>query len=396
MRIFLTVIDSFGIGAMPDAALYGDEGADTYGNIFARTHVSLPNLRALGLNNIEGIASGLPAADRPRKTASPSAACARLSEITPAKDTTAGHYEIAGLILEKPFRVFPEGFPARIVRGIEQRAGCVFMGNEVASGTEIIQRLGEEHLATGRPILYTSQDSVLQIAADVSVMPPARLYEICLAARAVMQGDDAVGRVIARPFTHENGKFTRTPDRRDFALEPPGETMLDRLSAEGIPVAAVGKISDIFCGRGISVSVHTGGNREGLLALSELVREFEEGLVFVNLVDTDMLYGHRNDVNGYAGALETIDFRLAEYLDAMGEDDLFLVTADHGCDPTTPSTDHSREYVPLLLYGKTVPPANLGTIRGFNCIADFILDRFFGTENGILSKALKKAGGDGV
>lgn len=392
MRIFLTVIDSFGIGAMPDAALYGDEGADTYGHIYARTRVSLPNLRKLGLNNIEGIAAGLSPENKPEKTAYPLAAYARLSEITPAKDTTAGHYEIAGLALEKPYRVYPYGFPDRVVRRIEERAGCVFMGNEVASGTEIIQRLGEEHLRTGRPILYTSQDSVLQIAADVSVMPLSRLYEICAAARAVMQGDDAVGRVIARPFTHADGRFTRTKDRRDFALEPPGETMLDRLKARGIPVCAVGKIRDIFCGRGISESVHTGNNAEGLAALSRLVRSFPAGLVFANLVDTDMLYGHRNDAEGYAKALERIDSCLAEYLAALKEDDIFLLTADHGCDPTTPSTDHSREYVPLLAYGARIPPADLGTIRGFGCIADFILDRFSGTETGEIERGLRKAG----
>lgn len=374
MRVFLVVIDSFGIGAMPDADKYGDAGSNTYGNIFARTGVQLKNLVSLGLNNIDGVA-GLRGKRTLVPIPSPRGAFARLAEKTPAKDTTAGHYEIAGLVLDHPFKVFKK-FPDEIVRKIEKAAGVRFMGNEVASGTEIIQRLGEEHLRTGRPILYTSQDSVMQIAADVSVIPLEKLYQICSVARGCMTGEYAVGRVIARPFIHEGGKFTRTEDRKDYALEPPGETMLDVLSAHGITVTGVGKIGDIFCGRGISESFHTGNNEEGLAALLRLVETAGDGLVFVNLVDTDMLYGHRNNAAGYAAALKHIDETLPRVIAGLCDTDVLIVTADHGCDPTTPSTDHSREFVPLLIFGEQIAPVNLGTITGFDCVAQFVLSLF--------------------
>lgn len=374
MRVFLVVIDSFGIGAMPDADKYGDAGSNTYGNIFARTGVQLKNLVSLGLNNIDGVA-GLRGKRTLAPIPSPRGAFARLAEKTPAKDTTAGHYEIAGLVLDHPFKVFKK-FPDEIVRKIEKEAGVRFMGNEVASGTEIIQRLGEEHLRTGRPILYTSQDSVMQIAADVSVIPLEKLYQICSVARGCMTGEYAVGRVIARPFIHEGGKFTRTEDRKDYALEPPGETMLDVLSTRGITVTGVGKIGDIFCGRGISESFHTGNNEEGLTALLRLVETAGDGLVFVNLVDTDMLYGHRNNAAGYAAALKHIDETLPRVMAGLRDTDVLIVTADHGCDPTTPSTDHSREFVPLLIFGKQIAPVNLGTITGFDCVAQFVLSLF--------------------
>lgn len=360
MRAFLIVIDGFGIGALPDADAYGDAGSDTYGNTFAATGVQLPALVSLGLNNIDGVAKAFPNGRALRPVSAPRAAYARLREKTPAKDTTAGHYELAGLVLERPYRVYPT-FPPDVVADLERAAGVRFLGNEIASGTEIIQRLGPEHLRTGRPILYTSADSVLQIAADTSVFPLERLYAICEAARRVMTGDRAVGRVIARPFVHEGGRFTRTADRRDYALEPPGETLLDKLQARGIPVTGVGKIADIFCGRGIARSIHTSGNAEGLRVLTQLAREEGEGLVFANLVDTDMLYGHRNDAPGYAEALRRIDAALPAIEAGLRGEDLLLITADHGCDPTTPSTDHSREYVPLLVCGG-VCPANLGTL----------------------------------
>lgn len=307
MRTFLVVIDSFGIGAMPDAAEFRDEGSDTYGNIVRETGLVLPNLVSYGLNNIDGVAKVFPNGNKLEGIQNPIGAYARLSEKTHAKDTTAGHYEMAGLVLAHPFRVFPNAFPENVVKMIENAAGVQFMGNEVASGTEIIQRLGEEHLKTARPILYTSQDSVLQIAADTSVIPLQRLYEICEKVRAVMTGEFAVGRVIARPFVHANGKFTRTEDRKDYALEPPGETLLDRLYQKGVRVVSVGKIADIFCGRGISESHHTGNNEEGLEVLLQLSETLSDGFVFVNLVDTDMLYGHRNNVLGYAQALKEID-----------------------------------------------------------------------------------------
>lgn len=375
MRIILTVIDSFGIGAMPDAAEYGDLGSDTYGNIVFQTGISLTEMIALGLNNIDGVAKVFDNGKAIKAIAAPLAAYGRLAELSPAKDTTAGHYEIAGLVLEKPFRIY-KTFPPDVVRDIENAAGVKFIGNEIASGTEIIQRLGEEHLRSGRPILYTSQDSVLQIAADISVMPLPRLYQICETARKIMVGDRAVGRIIARPFTHKGGKFIRTEDRKDYALEPPGITILDELHGRGIPVYAVGKIRDIFCGRGIDESIHTGNNAEGLCAINALIKKDIEGLIFANLVDTDMLYGHRNDVKGYAKALKEIDGKLPEILEVLKEDDILIITADHGCDPSTPSTDHSREYVPLLIYGQKVTPKNLGTLQGFNHIADFIAAAF--------------------
>lgn len=371
MRVFLVVIDSFGIGAMPDADKFGDAESDTYGNICRSVGVSLPTLVSLGLNNIDGVAKEFGNGAGIRPVESPRAAYARLQEKTFAKDTTAGHYEIAGLVLRHPYRIYKK-FPPDVVADLESAAGTHFIGNEAASGTEIIQRLGPEHLRTGCPILYTSQDSVLQIAADTSVVPLGRLYEICEAARRVMVGERAVGRVIARPFIHENGKFIRTEDRKDYALEPPGETMLDVLSANHVRVLSVGKIYDLFCGRGIAEGHHTGNNTEGLETLSSLVENLSDGFVFVNLVDTDMLYGHRNNAKGYAAALEEIDGALARMLPQLRKDDVFIVTADHGCDPTTASTDHSREYVPLLIFGDRVRPQNLRTLLGFDNIAKFV------------------------
>ena len=389
MRTFLVVIDSFGIGAMPDAEKFGDIGSDTYGNIVCETGLELENFAALGLNNIEGVAKAFNNGRAVIPVKNPKAAYGRLSEKTFAKDTTAGHYEIAGLVLEHPFRVFPNAFPKDVVDDLEKATGVRFLGNEVASGTEIIQRLGEEHLRTGYPILYTSQDSVLQIAADTSVIALENLYCICEKAREVMQGDRAVGRVIARPFIHADGKFTRTEDRKDFALEPPGETLLDRFSKAGIPVTAVGKIKDIFDGRGISESFHTGNNTQGLAVLQDLIKSSQDGLLFVNLVDTDMLYGHRNNVVGYAAALKELDENLPMMEKNLKEGDVLILTADHGCDPTTPSTDHSREYVPLLIYGQDVPAVNLGTLCGFDNIADYIARRHGLRQKSVIYETLK-------
>lgn len=389
MRTFLVVIDSFGIGAMPDAEKFGDIGSDTYGNIVCETGLELENFAALGLNNIDGVAKAFNNGRAVIPVKNPKAAYGRLSEKTFAKDTTAGHYEIAGLVLEHPFRVFPNAFPKDVVDDLEKATGVRFLGNEVASGTEIIQRLGEEHLRTGYPILYTSQDSVLQIAADTSVIALENLYRICEKAREVMQGDRAVGRVIARPFIHADGKFTRTEDRKDFALEPPGETLLDRFSKAGIPVTAVGKIKDIFDGRGISESFHTGNNTQGLAVLQDLIKSSQDGLLFVNLVDTDMLYGHRNNVVGYAAALKEIDENLPMMEKNLKAGDVLIITADHGCDPTTPSTDHSREYVPLLIYGRDVPAVNLGTLCGFDNIADYIARRHGLQQKSVIYDTLK-------
>lgn len=389
MRTFLVVIDSFGIGAMPDAEKFGDIGSDTYGNIVCETGLELENFAALGLNNIDGVAKAFNNGRAIIPVKNPKAAYGRLSEKTFAKDTTAGHYEIAGLVLEHPFRVFPNAFPKDVVDDLEKATGVRFLGNEVASGTEIIQRLGEEHLRTGYPILYTSQDSVLQIAADTSVIALENLYCICEKAREVMQGDRAVGRVIARPFIHADGKFTRTEDRKDFALEPPGETLLDRFSKAGTPVTAVGKIKDIFDGRGISESFHTGNNTQGLAVLQDLIKSSQDGLLFVNLVDTDMLYGHRNNVVGYAAALKEIDENLPMMEKNLKAGDVLIITADHGCDPTTPSTDHSREYVPLLIYGQDVSAVNLGTLCGFDNIADYIARRHGLRQKSVIYDTLK-------
>lgn len=388
MRIFLIVIDSFGIGAMPDAYKFGDEGSDTYGNIFAQTGLSLPTLTALGLNNIDGVAKDFPNGARLCRTDTQTGACARLAEKTFAKDTTAGHYEISGLILDRPYKIY-KTFPPDVIADLEAITGTRFIGNKAASGTEIIRRLGHEHLRTGFPILYTSQDSVLQIAADVDRIPLQNLYEICEKARALMVGERAVGRVIARPFRHEGDTFWRTEDRKDYALEPPGETILDRLTARGIKVISVGKIYDIFCGRGIAEEYHTRNNEEGLACLETLAENLNEGFVFANLVDTDMLYGHRNDVSGYARALCRIDESLQKIMRFLREKDILIVTADHGCDPTTPSTDHSREYVPLLICGDRVKPRNLGTIQGFDCIAEFIAAAYgFGAGGGIYGEII--------
>lgn len=381
MRAVLIVLDSFGIGEMPDADRYGDIGSDTYGHIFEKTGVQLKNLVGMGLNNIEGVKNkAFPNGRVLLPVQKPRGACARLAEKTPAKDTTAGHYEIAGLVLQHPFRVYPT-FPPDIVKDLEKSTGTKFLGNEIASGTEIIQRLGPEHLKTGFPILYTSQDSVMQIAADTSVVPLERLYEICEKARALMVGDRSVGRVIARPFIHQDGKFVRTEDRKDYSLEPPGETLLDRLSRAGERTVAVGKIRDIFCGRGIAESVHTGNNEEGIEAVKKLLEKESRAFIFVNLVDTDMLYGHRNDVEGYAAALKYFDDQLPKIVEGLQKDDVLIVTADHGCDPSTPSTDHSREYTPLLIYGDKINPVDLGTLIGFDHIADFV-EALFGLKSG--------------
>lgn len=389
MRIFLIVIDSFGIGAMPDADVFGDVGSNTYGNIFEKTGVELKNLIKLGLNNIEGVRGICFSNGRCLKPSdAPTGVYGRLSEKTFAKDTTAGHYEIAGLVMEKPYGIY-KTFPQEIVFALERATGVQFLGNEIASGTEIIQRLGEMHLKTKKPILYTSQDSVMQIAADISVVPLAKLYEICETARRIMVGDWAVGRIIARPFTHINGKFIRTEDRKDYALQPPGKTMLDTLTEHGIHTVGVGKISDIFCGRGIAESFHTGNNREGIETTIRLTKEIESGFIFVNLVDTDMLYGHRNDIEGYAASLSYFDSFLPMIQKGLKRDDILIITADHGCDPSTPSTDHSREYVPLLICGKNIPSYDLGTLHGFDHIADFVCERFGIGNSSVIAEKLK-------
>jgi phosphopentomutase len=355
-RIILVVFDSVGIGEMPDAAEYGDAGSDTLGHIAARRPLDLPSLRALGLANIRPF-PGLEPAYAPR------GCYGRCALASPGKDTTTGHWEIAGILLEKPFPLYPRGFPPEVIGEFERRVGRRALGNCTASGTEIIERLGAEHMRTGCPIVYTSADSVFQVAAHKDVIPLPELYRMCEIAREILRGPHEVGRVIARPFSGELGAFERDgAARHDYAIPPPRGMLLDRLAERGVPVWAVGKIHDVFLGRGISYSAKTRDNAEGMAKTLDAMRTAAGGLIFTNLVDFDMLYGHRNDAEGYARALETADAWLPSALAALRQDDLFILTADHGNDPTTPSTDHSREYVPLLVHGPGAKKGvNLGT-----------------------------------
>ncbi len=343
-RVILIVLDSVGIGAQPDAAAFGDAGAHTLGNIYEkRGGLNIPNLLALGLGNIEN--SRLPSVDMPQ------AAFGRSAEKTHAKDTTCGHWEMAGIIMDTPFKTYPNGFPKELIAEFERKIGRGTLGNCVASGTVIIQELGDEHVYTGKPIVYTSADSVFQIAAHEEVIPLADLYRMCETARAMLVGENLVGRVIARPFVGGNGVYTRTENRRDYAVEPVAETILDRFAQHGLKNISIGKIEDIFCHRNVGLVDHTKNNPDGIAATLKYLRAGEGDFIFTNLVDFDMLYGHRNDVEGYAKALEYFDARLPELIAAMQEGDLMLLTADHGCDPTYPGTDHTREYIPILALG---------------------------------------------
>jgi len=346
-RVVWIVLDSVGIGEMPDAADYGDAGSDTLGNIARSRTLNLPNLCRLGLANIRPLAGLEPAP-------SPAGAFGRCALASPGKDTTTGHWEMAGIHLDKPFPVYPRGFPREIMDPFERRIGRRALGNKPASGTEIIKELGAEHMRTGSPIVYTSADSVFQIAAHEDVIPLWELYKICETAREILRGPYEVGRVIARPFTVSPGAFTRTANRQDYAVHPPKGMLLDRLEERGIEVSSVGKIFDVFLGRGIRDHVKTKDNQDGMAKTLEAMHSLERGLIFVNLVDFDQQYGHRNDVEGYAAALEQFDAWLPEFLRKLNDGDLAILTADHGCDPTTPSTDHSREYVPLLVCGPKV------------------------------------------
>jgi len=370
MKILLIVLDSFGIGEMPDANKFGDKGSNTYLNTLMKTSLNLPNMNSLGLNNIDGInLSNDVVIGR----------YGRMKEKTFAKDTTAGHYEICGLILEHPYPTFPNGFPNELINKLESELNVKFIGNEVASGTEIIERLGHEHLANKTPILYTSADSVLQIATHIDAFSLEELYQMCEKARQICSDKYNVGRIIARPFaTNQDGKFYRLEARKDYALEPPAPTMLDKLKANNLDVVCIGKIEDIFCNRGITESYHSRNNHEGIAELKKhSARTDINGIVFANLNDTDMLYGHRNNAKGYANALTEFDNALPEIINNLQEEDIIIITADHGCDPTTPSTDHSREFVPILIYSKSLKGnINLGTIEGFNNISKSILDLF--------------------
>jgi len=374
-RAIVLVLDSVGCGALPDAAAYGDEGSNTIGNVArAVGGLRMPNLGAMGLGNVTDIA-GVPA------TAAPNASWGRNAEASAGKDTTTGHWEIVGMRLEHAFPTYPDGFPPEVMEAFTRETGLGWLGNYAASGTVIIQDLGDEHVRTGKPIVYTSADSVFQIAAHESVIPIEDLYRICGIARTrVCVGEHAVGRIIARPFTGPDatGTYTRTHRRRDFALEPPEPTALDILKDAGIESYGIGKIGEIFAWRGICESPHSTDNMNGFDHLVERVRDGGSGFVFANLVDFDMVWGHRNDVEGYARGLEEVDARMPELIDAMEPGDLLVVTADHGCDPTTPSTDHSREYTPLLAKVKGVDAGvPLGTRATFGDIGETVLD-FYG------------------
>lgn len=369
-RVFLIVLDSVGIGEMPDAAEYNDEGSNTLRSASMSRYFSMPNMRKLGFFNIEGVHIG-------EREASPAGSFVRMKELSKGKDTTIGHWEIAGVVSDAPLPVYPHGFPKDIIGEFKKRTGRGVLCNQPYSGTEVIKDYGERHLATGDLIVYTSADSVFQIAAHEKIVPVEQLYGYCREAREILKGEHGVGRVIARPFAGAAGKFKRTARRHDFSLEPPGVTMLDQLKEEGFDVISIGKIIDIFAGRGITEAVRTAGNEDGIEQILRFLDQDFKGLCFTNLVDYDMLYGHRNDVDGYAKALTYFDAQLPKILKRMRRDDVLLITADHGCDPAAASTDHSREYTPLVMTGGCVPcGVDFGTRDGFCDIAATVLGIF--------------------
>lgn len=367
MRATVIVIDSLGVGEMPDANKFGDEGSNTLVHAVLGSGVKLNNLAKLGLLNINEELKEL-------SVEKPIASYGKLKEKTFAKDTTAGHYEMMGVLLEKPYPTFPNGFPSELIEKLEKACGIKMIGNEVASGTEIIERLGQKSIDEKSVIVYTSADSVFQIACHDSVLDINALYGICEKCRELLDGDYQVGRVIARPFTTKDGKFVRTSQRHDYALKPPMRSYLEDILDGGLTTIGVGKIGDIFQGVGIDISHPVKGNVDCINKTIEVLNEDFNGFLFVNLVDTDMLYGHRNDVQGYGEALKYIDDRLPEIMDKLKEDDVLIITGDHGCDPLTPSTDHSREFVPVLVYGKNLKSVNLGEKLGFDLIGRSIKD----------------------
>nr|WP_319490145.1 phosphopentomutase [uncultured Caproiciproducens sp.] len=373
-RVFLIVLDSVGIGEEPDAAEYGDEGSNTLAAAAKSSYFDMPNMQKLGLFNIDGVTCR-PQAEKP------TGAFARMREISMGKDTTIGHWEISGINSPKPLPTYPNGFPDDVIRAFEQKTGRKVICNKPYSGTDVIMDYGREHAETGALIVYTSADSVFQIAANEELVPVEELYGYCQTARELLMGEHGVGRVIARPFVGAYPDYKRTTNRHDFSLLPPKTTMLDQLKEKNFDVIAVGKINDIFAGKGISRFMRTKGNEEGIDRTIELTKEDFNGLCFINLVDFDMLYGHRNDVDGYAKGLTYFDGKLPEIITGLRDDDILMITADHGCDPSTPSTDHSREYTPWVIYGRHVKAgANLGTLPTFADIAATILD-YFGVKS---------------
>jgi len=377
-RVIVIVLDSVGIGELPDATAYGDQGSNTLGNIAKQVPLKVPTLRSLGLGHLVALDKAV--GEGPPCTVL--GAYGRMAEQSAGKDSVTGHWEMMGIVLDRPFPTFPHGFPAQLIAEFERRIGRATLGNVVASGTEIIERLGAEHMRTAKPIVYTSADSVFQIAAHEDVIPIAEQYRICEIAFDMVGRGMGVGRVIARPFVGAPGSFTRTANRHDYALEPFGQTLLDHLTANGVPVVSIGKISDLFAGRGISHAVKTATDAEGMQRLGDAMRATKEGFLFANLVDFDTVYGHRNDVAGYAANLERFDAALAALLRSLREGDLLVVTADHGNDPTTPSTDHAREYVPVMLTsgpaqaGLHVRPVDIGTRATFADLGQTLAGNF--------------------
>jgi phosphopentomutase len=369
-RVILIVMDSVGVGELPDADAYGDRGSDTLGNISRRVPLKLPALRSLGLPRVARV-QGMAAVDHPL------GAFGRMAEQSSGKDSVTGHWEIAGIVLSRPFPTFPNGFPRELLEAFEARIGRRTIGNKAASGTVIIDELGPEHMRTGFPIVYTSADSVFQIAAHEEIIPVRELYRICEIAYQLAGEGMGIGRVIARPFVGQPGHFTRTANRHDYALPPAGTTLLDALKAAGHPVFAIGKIEDLFAGRGITAAVHTKSDDHGMDEIEQAMRAIPGGLIFANLVDFDTQYGHRNDPAGYAANLERFDARLAKLLPMLRERDVLVITADHGNDPTTPSTDHAREHVPLFLLGRCVKPGvDLGTRATFADLGQTVAEIF--------------------
>lgn len=366
-RVFLIVLDSLGIGALPDACDYGDEGANTIKSISKSKFFNIPTLKSLGIGNIEGL-------EFLGKTKTPLAAVGRAQEISKGKDTTTGHWEIAGLKLEKPFPTYPNGFPKEVLEPFCNAIGKEVLCNKTYSGTEVIKDYGQEHIESGKPIVYTSADSVFQVAAHTDIIPLKELYSICETARELLKGEHAVGRVIARPFT-DKYPFVRTKDRHDYSLEPTQKTVLDSLKNNGKEVISIGKIKDIFADRGITVSHKTANNFEGMKCLDEFAQKDFNGLCFANLVDFDMVYGHRNDIDGYANALSEFDAWLQNFLPKLNKEDLLIITADHGCDPGYKGTDHTREYVPIIVYGD-IKRVDLGTRDTYADIAATVSDIF--------------------
>ena len=381
-RVFLVVLDSFGIGEEPDANLFGDVGTNTLRSVSKSPYFKFDNMGKLGFFNIDGVEVGL-------KTDHPTGAFARMQEASMGKDTTIGHWEIGGIISPKPFPTYPNGFPEEILKEFEKRTGRGVICNKPYSGTVVINDYGDEQKRTGKWIVYTSADSVFQIAAHEEWIPLEELYNACKIAREILTGEHAVGRVIARPYVGTSGNYTRTTNRHDFSLEPTKDTILDVIKAQGMEVLSVGKIYDIFAHRGMTDYVYTTGNTDGMNKLEAWMDRDFEGLCFVNLVDFDMLYGHRNDVDGYAKALSEFDERLPGFLSKLKDDDVFMITADHGCDPGfTQSTDHSREYVPFVVYGKNIIPGNYGTRKTFADMGATVL-KYLGIDKKLDGNAIE-------